>query len=127
APPPSGSSRERIVGIYAPAGSTTRSRTDSLSGRRAVSRRPTSASGAAEDRSRRSRWHLPGPCVTQHAMDLLAAHTERHPDKPALIEGDRVWSWARLVESRNRLGHALIALGLEPGENVIVYAANSIE
>ena len=60
-------------------------------------------------------------------MDLLAAHAERHPDKPALIEGDRVWSWARLVESRNRLGNALLALGLEPGENAIVYAANSIE
>jgi long-chain acyl-CoA synthetase len=60
-------------------------------------------------------------------MDLLAAHAERHPDKPALIEGDRVWSWSRLVESRNRLGNALLALGLEPGENVIVYAANSIE
>src|SRR5262249_9057064 len=60
-------------------------------------------------------------------MDLLASHAELHPDKPALIEGDRVWSWARLVESRNRLGHALLGLGLQPGENVIVYAANSIE
>jgi acyl-CoA synthetase (AMP-forming)/AMP-acid ligase II len=60
-------------------------------------------------------------------MDLLAAHAERHPDKPALIEGDRVWSWSRLVASRNRLGNSLLALGLGPGENVIVYAANSIE
>jgi fatty-acyl-CoA synthase len=60
-------------------------------------------------------------------MDLLATHADRHPDKAALIEGDRVWSWRRLVESRNRLGRALLALGLEPGEHVIVYAANSIE
>jgi acyl-CoA synthetase (AMP-forming)/AMP-acid ligase II len=60
-------------------------------------------------------------------MDLLAAHALRQPGRPALIEGDRVWSWSRLVESRNRLGHALLALGLRPGENVIVYAANSIE
>src|SRR4030095_2120693 len=60
-------------------------------------------------------------------MDLLATHAERHPEKPALIEGDRVWSWARLIESRNRLGHALLGLGLQPGEHVIVYAANSIE
>jgi acyl-CoA synthetase (AMP-forming)/AMP-acid ligase II len=60
-------------------------------------------------------------------MDVLATHADRHPDKAALIEGDRVWSWRRIVESRNRLGHALLALGLEPGEHVIVYAANSIE
>ena len=60
-------------------------------------------------------------------MDLLSSHAARHPDKPALIEGDRVWSWARFIESRNRLGHTLLALGLKPGEHVIVYAANSIE
>ncbi|HLF49610.1 MAG TPA: AMP-binding protein [Methylomirabilota bacterium] len=60
-------------------------------------------------------------------MDILAAHAARHPDKPALVEGDRVWSWAELVERRNRLGHALLGLGLEPGATVIVYAANSFE
>src|SRR5262245_41859355 len=60
-------------------------------------------------------------------MDLLAAHAERHPDKPALIEGNRIWSWATFIESRNRLGHALLALGFKPGEHAIVYAANSIE
>ena len=60
-------------------------------------------------------------------MDILAGHAARHPDKPALIEGDRLWSWATLVERRNRLGHALLGLGLKPGSTVIVYAANSLE
>jgi fatty-acyl-CoA synthase/long-chain acyl-CoA synthetase len=60
-------------------------------------------------------------------MDILAAHAARHPDKPALIEGDRAWSWAGLIERRNRLGQALVRLGLEPGEHVIVYAGNSLE
>jgi len=60
-------------------------------------------------------------------MDILAAHAAGHPGKPALIEGERVWSWAELVERRNRLGHALLGLGLEPGSTVIVYAANSLE
>jgi acyl-CoA synthetase (AMP-forming)/AMP-acid ligase II len=60
-------------------------------------------------------------------MDILAAHSARHPDKPALIEGERTWSWAELVARRNRLGHALLDLGVEPGEHVIVYAANSLE
>src|SRR5215470_13336977 len=66
-------------------------------------------------------------CYIAGAMDVLGAHAARHPDKPALIEGDRVWSWAEFVERRNRLGHALLALGLRPSEHVIVYAANSIE
>ena len=60
-------------------------------------------------------------------MDVLGAHAARHPDKPALIEGDRVWSWAEFVERRNRLGHSLVGLGFRPDEHVIVYAANSIE
>ena len=60
-------------------------------------------------------------------MDILAAHAAGHPDRPALIEGERVWSWAELVARRNRLGHALLMLGLEPGEHAIVYAANSLE
>ena len=60
-------------------------------------------------------------------MDILATHAARHPDKPALIEGDRVWSWAEMVAKRNRLGHALVDLGFQPGEHAIVYAANSLE
>ena len=60
-------------------------------------------------------------------MDILATHAARHPDKPALIEGERVWSWAEMVAKRNRLGHALVDLGFQPGEHAIVYAANSLE
>jgi len=60
-------------------------------------------------------------------MDVLAAHAARHPHQPALIEGERVWSWAEFVARRNRLGHGLVGLGLRPGEHVIVYAENSIE
>ena len=60
-------------------------------------------------------------------MDVLAAHAARHPDKPALLEGERVWSWGELVARRNRLGHGLIDLGLPPGGHVIVYAENSLE
>jgi len=60
-------------------------------------------------------------------MDVLAAHAARHPDKPALIEGERVWTWADLIARRNRLGHGLVGLDLAPGSHVIVYAENSIE
>ena len=60
-------------------------------------------------------------------MDILAAHAARHPDRPALIEGERAWSWSELVERRDRLGNALVDLGLEPGAHAIVYAGNSLE
>ncbi|MGH7386083.1 MAG: AMP-binding protein, partial [Candidatus Rokuibacteriota bacterium] len=60
-------------------------------------------------------------------MDVLAAHAARHPNKPALLEGERVWSWAELIARRNRLGHGLVGLGLPPGGHVIVYAENSLE
>ncbi|HUP36563.1 MAG TPA: AMP-binding protein [Candidatus Limnocylindria bacterium] len=60
-------------------------------------------------------------------MDVLAAHAARHPEKPALLEDERVWSWAELIARRNRLGHGLVGLGLPPGGHVIVYAENSLE
>src|SRR5258705_3792457 len=60
-------------------------------------------------------------------MDVLAAHAARHPDKPALVEGERVWSWAEFIGRRNRLAHGLLALGLPAGGHVIVYAENSLE
>jgi acyl-CoA synthetase (AMP-forming)/AMP-acid ligase II len=60
-------------------------------------------------------------------MDVLAAHAARHPEKPALLEGERAWSWAEFIARRNRLGHGLIGLGLPPGGHVIVYAENSLE
>src|SRR5712664_2530600 len=60
-------------------------------------------------------------------MDVLAAHAARHPDKPALVEGERVWSWAEFIGRRNRLAHGLLALGRPAGGHVIVYAENSLE
>jgi len=60
-------------------------------------------------------------------MDVLAAHAARHPEKLALLEGERAWSWAEFIARRNRLGHGLVGLGLPPGGHVIVYAENSLE
>jgi acyl-CoA synthetase (AMP-forming)/AMP-acid ligase II len=60
-------------------------------------------------------------------MDFLAAHAERTPEAPALIEGERWLTWRGYVERRNRLASALRRLDLRPGEHVIVYAPNSLE
>jgi len=45
-------------------------------------------------------------------MDILAAHAQRTPDAPALIEGERALTWRAFVERRNRLANALSGLGL---------------
>ena len=87
-------------------------------------------SGVAEARETRGGSPLPPPpdlCYTRSGMDVLAAHAARHPAKPALIEGERVWSWGELIERRDRLARGLLGLGLAPGGHVIVYAENSME
>ena len=60
-------------------------------------------------------------------MDAIATHAERQPDRAALIEGDRRLSWVEFRDARNRLGHALVGLGISPGEHVVIYAHNCLE
>jgi len=57
--------------------------------------------------------------------DILAAHAAAQPDKPALIEGDRVLSFAQLNERATRAANAFRELGLEPGQRVAVQSFNS--
>jgi acyl-CoA synthetase (AMP-forming)/AMP-acid ligase II len=60
-------------------------------------------------------------------MDLLARHAAAHPDRPAIIEGERRLSWAAFHDARNRLVQGLTALGLRAGEHAAVYAHNSLQ
>ncbi|MCZ7527281.1 MAG: AMP-binding protein [Acidimicrobiia bacterium] len=60
-------------------------------------------------------------------MDILALHAANQPDKPALLQGDRVVTWSELVADRDRLANALVGRGLAVGERCAVYAYNSIE
>jgi fatty-acyl-CoA synthase/long-chain acyl-CoA synthetase len=60
-------------------------------------------------------------------MDILAAHAARHPERPAVLEGDRTLTWGEYIARRNRLAHALVTRGLGSGAHVTVYAQNSIE
>lgn len=48
-------------------------------------------------------------------------------DLPALIFGDAVFTYAQIDARANRLAHALIGLGLEPGARVAVLLNNSVE
>jgi acyl-CoA synthetase (AMP-forming)/AMP-acid ligase II len=62
--------------------------------------------------------------------DLLAAHARALGEKPAVID-DRpgrapsAWSFAELDRQANRLGNALLALGIRPGETVLWCGMNS--
>src|SRR6266581_1650463 len=60
-------------------------------------------------------------------MDIIAAHAAARPDKCALTDGERAWSWADYLAARNRLAGALRGLGHGAGEHVVVYAHNSLE
>ena len=60
-------------------------------------------------------------------MDILAAHAQRTPDAPALIEGARALTWRAFVDRRNRIANALRGLGVGRNEHVIIYAQNSLE
>ncbi|HEX7797247.1 MAG TPA: class I adenylate-forming enzyme family protein, partial [Vicinamibacterales bacterium] len=57
-------------------------------------------------------------------LETAAHHT---PDKTALVSGDIRFSYRQLDEQANRLAHALIAAGIEPGERVVICRGNSIE
>jgi acyl-CoA synthetase (AMP-forming)/AMP-acid ligase II len=61
------------------------------------------------------------------AVDVLALHAGRYPERVALVEDERALAWREMVARRNRIAHGLIGLGLAPGEHVAVYAENSIE
>src|SRR2546430_12274813 len=60
-------------------------------------------------------------------MDLVAAHTAKHPHRPALIEGGRPLTWEHFFRTRNRLAHSRAGLGIGAGQHVIVYAHNALE
>lgn len=60
-------------------------------------------------------------------MDVIAIHAERQPERATLIEGERRLSWRELRDVRNRLAHSRVALGLRPGEHVVIYAFNCLE
>ena len=87
---------------------------------------PRSISTSAARRARPTRrvqlfrmaWNLAD--LIEHVVDTV-------PDRPALIVGDRVQTYAELEEHANRLAHHLAAHGVGPGDHVGIYAYNSHE
>lgn len=59
--------------------------------------------------------------------DISANNARRYPNKRALVDGDRVLSWAQVDERARRLANHLVGSGLSVGDRVLVIARNCIE
>ncbi|BAH51221.1 AMP-binding protein [Rhodococcus opacus] len=65
--------------------------------------------------------------MTMQIGDLIRRAGRQFGSAPALIDGDRVVSFAEFDELTDRLGHALLARGLESGDRVAVLMPNGID
>ncbi len=59
--------------------------------------------------------------------NMLQRNLEFNPEKVALIEGSRSYTFAEMVERCNRMANALLSFGLKKGERVAILSKNSIE
>ena len=59
--------------------------------------------------------------------DLSTANARRHPDKVALVHGDRSLTYFDLELRSNQLAHALAAAGLRPGDRLGLLACNHLD
>ncbi|MEA2109916.1 MAG: long-chain-fatty-acid--CoA ligase [Pseudomonadota bacterium] len=59
--------------------------------------------------------------------NMLRRNLEFNPEKVALIEGERSYTFAQMVERCNRMANALLDFGLKKGERVAILSKNSIE
>jgi long-chain acyl-CoA synthetase len=59
--------------------------------------------------------------------EFLERSALRFPDKTALVCGDRRLTYGQIEEQCNRLAHALIGDGVQPGDRVAIYLDNSVE
>jgi len=58
---------------------------------------------------------------------LFSAHVPVQPNHPAVVDGDRVLTYAQLEDRSNRLAQVLSRNGLERGDRVAILARNCLE
>ncbi|MEU9419279.1 amino acid adenylation domain-containing protein [Streptomyces sp. NPDC048272] len=58
---------------------------------------------------------------------LLTRAARTYPDRPALEDGDRAWTYAELDEEVTRLAGRLVGQGVKPGDRVGVFIPKSAE
>ena len=57
--------------------------------------------------------------------DFLRRAAELYPDKTAVVDGERRYSYREFQERVNRLAHALLGLGIGKGDRVCILSPNS--
>jgi fatty-acyl-CoA synthase len=57
---------------------------------------------------------------------FLAQTARRFPDRAGLIRGDERWTWSVIADRVGRAAAALTAMGVGPGDRIIVHARNSL-
>ncbi len=71
---------------------------------------------------------IPEPLnVPMTIPSVLAAAVARLGDREAVVEADRVLTYADLDVEARSFGAALVALGIEPGDRVAIWAPNSTD
>jgi nonribosomal peptide synthetase CepB len=74
------------------------------------------------------RWNQTGDAIgAPSAVELFRQQVERAPDAPAVMAGDRVWSYAELDRWSGRLARALTDRGVRRGDRVGVVLERSAE
>jgi fatty-acyl-CoA synthase len=58
--------------------------------------------------------------------DIVRRSAYRYPDKPALVFGDTVLTYAQLEEATNRVAQGLLSLGLKRFDRVAILAHNTL-
>jgi len=64
--------------------------------------------------------------MAYNLADLFEHTADVIPERTALICGDETRTYGQLDEQANRLAHHLAAAGVEPGQHVGIYAADSV-
>mgnify|MGYP002778057002 CR=1 FL=1 len=57
---------------------------------------------------------------------LLSQTAALHPDRPAVIQGDRQWTWREIDRRVDAMVAALRARGLRPGDKLLVQSRNNL-
>ncbi|MCI0810994.1 MAG: AMP-binding protein, partial [Chloroflexi bacterium] len=67
------------------------------------------------------------PYPEEPVQELLKRVAERLPDKTAVIDGDRTFTYGQIEDLSNRFASALASSGLAVGDRVGIFAPNCVE
>jgi fatty-acyl-CoA synthase len=70
---------------------------------------------------------LPVTTRVANLAHVLTRNARRLPGRPALIWGDRTWSWAEMDAMASALAAAMAERGLAKGDRVLVHSKNGME